>query len=182
MLLDRFISDWHVRSRHEANVSAGAAETYRAARQLDLGRSLPVAALFALRAVPHFITRRVPLRRRLTWDAFLDLGFVSLAEEPGAEFVMGAVGKFWRPDSGIVRIDPSEFAEFDEPGFAKGAMSLTVHELGSHGTLLATETRVACTDAAARRNFSLYWRVIEPFSGLIRTFMLNEVKRSAEAA
>lgn len=83
------------------------------------------------------------------------------------------------PDSGLVRIAPEEFRGFDEPGYAKGVLTFIVEEQGS-GSLLATETRVACTDASALRKFSLYWRAIGPFSGLIRLLMLYEVKRTAE--
>jgi hypothetical protein len=46
---------------------------------------------------------------------------------------------------------------------------------------LSTETRVACYGNAARRKFLLYWRVVEPFSGLIRWSLLRGVRRAAEA-
>jgi hypothetical protein len=36
------------------------------------------------------------------------------------------------------------------------------------GTLLSTETRVSATNSTARRAFRGYWRVVGPFSGLIR--------------
>jgi hypothetical protein len=46
---------------------------------------------------------------------------------------------------------------------------------------LTTETRVHVADPAARRKFARYWRVIRPFSGLIRILMLRGAKRRAEA-
>jgi hypothetical protein len=49
-------------------------------------------------------------------------------------------------------------------------------------TRLTTETRVACADAASRRRFRLYWLVVRPFSGLIRTAMLSAVAREATRA
>jgi hypothetical protein len=44
--------------------------------------------------------------------------------------------------------------------------------------VLSTETRVACGDEGARRRFGRYWRVVAPFSGLIRGAMLREVERT----
>jgi hypothetical protein len=94
--------------------------------------------------------------------------------------LLGVVGKFWRPDSGIERIAPDAFQNFDDPGFAKAVLAFTVEERAGTSSILATETRVACTDGSARRKFMLYWRAIGPFSGFIRPLMLNQVKRAAE--
>jgi hypothetical protein len=44
---------------------------------------------------------------------------------------------------------------------------------------LLTETRVVCSDAASRHKFGLYWMLIGPFSGLIRTVMLRAISRAA---
>lgn len=181
MLLDRYLDHWDVRSRHETVVDAPPRDTYQAVRDLDMGRSLPVMALFAIRAVPHLLTGKARPSRSVTLDTFLEGGFMILAEEPGRELVVGAVGRFWRLDSGIERIDPEEFVAFDRPGFAKAALSFTLDEQGPTRTALATETRVLCTDPAARRRFLLYWRLIGPFSGAIRRLILAEAKRVAEA-
>jgi hypothetical protein len=180
VLLDHYLDRWDVRSRHEVAVEASADETFRAMREVDLGRSLPVMALFAVRAVPHLLTGNAQLRRSITLDSLLENGFVILAEEPEREVVLGAVGRFWRPDSGIERIESAAFEDYDRPGFAKAAFNLTVEERGPSSSLLATETRVHCTDDSARRKFALYWRVIGPFSGVIRQLMLRDVKRAAE--
>jgi hypothetical protein len=180
MLLDRHLTKWDVRSRHEIVVNASASETYRAVRDIDLGNSLPVLVLFAIRAVPHLLTGRARFRRSLTLDALGETGFAILEEEAGREIVLGAVGRFWRPDSGIERIEPDAFDDFHEPGYAKGAFNFSVEERGPRRTLLATETRVLCTNDAARRKFGFYWRLIGPFSGAIRHMMLRQVKLNAE--
>lgn len=179
--LDRFLDAYDVRSSHSIEVDATPASTYRAAREMDLGRSVPIAALVALRAIPHFVTGKARPTRSLTLETFLDAGFTIFEERPPEELVMGVVGRFWRPDSGLVRVSPEEFLKFDEPGYAKAVVGLFAEERGD-GSLLGTETRVATTDASARRKFSLYWRAISPFSGLIRHLMLQEVKNKAEKA
>lgn len=178
--VDRYMEVFDVRSRHEIEVHAPAGVTYRAARDLDIGRSIPVMVLFAIRTLPHLLTGKTRPSRSITLQAFLDAGFVMLEEDPPRELVMGSVGKFWRPDGGMVRLPADDFRSFDTPGFAKGILTFTVTQVGPARSLLATETRVACTDEAARRKFLLYWRAIGPFSALIRRLMLNEVKRTAE--
>jgi hypothetical protein len=179
--IDHYMATFDVRSRHEIEVAAPADVTYRSARNLDLGGSPPVMVLFAIRAIPHLLTGKARPSRSLTLETVLDLGFVMLEENAPHEFVMGSVGKFWRPDSGMIRIAPEEFRDFDTPGFSKGIISFTVDERGGTRSLLATETRVLCTDPSARRKFSLYWRAIGPFSGMIRHVMLARVKRTAES-
>ena len=179
-LIDHHLPTYDVRTRHEIEVQASATATYRSIQNLDLGRSIPVAALFAIRGIPHFLTGKARPSRSFTLQTFIDLGFTVLDEAAPREFVMGTVGKFWRPDSGLLRLSSDEFDSFDEPGYAKGIMSFTVDELDSGHSLLATETRVRCTDASSRRKFSMYWRVIAPFSGWIRGVMLTQVKAAAE--
>jgi|SRR5918992_2332267 hypothetical protein len=179
--IDRYLEIYDVRSSHEIEIDAAPTATYRALRDLDLAKSVPIAVLFALRAIPHFVTGKARPSRSITLDTILEAGFTILEERPPHELVMGAVGRFWRPDSGLVPIAAEDFRSFDESGYAKAALAFTVEE-HENGSLLATETRVACMDASALRKFSLYWRVIEPFSGLIRRLMLDEVKRTAERA
>ncbi|MDQ3955921.1 MAG: hypothetical protein M3285_10280 [Actinomycetota bacterium] len=176
---DRYLEVHDLHTAHSIEVDAAPTETYRACRELDLGRSVPVAALFALRGLPHFLTGKARLSRSLTLETFLQAGFTIFEEHPPRELVMGTVGKFWRPDGSLVSLGPEEFFRFDKPGYAKAVLAFTVEEQGD-GSLVTTETRVACTDESARRKFSLYWRVIGPFSGFIRRLMLEEVKRTAE--
>jgi hypothetical protein len=41
--------------------------------------------------------------------------FMLLAEEPGADVVLAAVGRFWRRDYGWHAIAPDQFLDFDDP-------------------------------------------------------------------
>ena len=178
-LPDRYLPAYDVGSAHSIEVDADPVQTYRAARELDLGSSLPVTVLFALRGLPHLLTGKARPSRRITLDTMFELGFVLLEEEPPQALVLGAVGKFWRPDSELLRIAAEDFRGFDEPGYAKATMSFTTEER-DNGSVLATETRVMCTDDSARRSFSLYWRLVGPFSGYIRRILLQQIKRRAE--
>jgi len=40
---------------------------------------------------------------------------------------------------------------------------------------------VACGDEASLKRFRRYWSVVGPFSGFIRTRMLNAIRAAAEA-
>ena len=181
MLIDRFLPEYDEFEHHEAAVDAPVDRTYRAVKQLDLARSPVVLALLFARGLPHLFTGAVKPKRRLTLDDVVDSGFVVLGEEPGRELVLGIVGKFWRPGSGVHRIEASEFTSFDEPGFSKAVWNFLVTDRGAGSSTVLTETRVLSTDADARRNFGWYWRLIGPFSALIRRIVLGQVKRDAES-
>lgn len=103
-------------------------------------------------------------------------------EEPLAWAVGGFIGRPWQlaPDPGPVVSSLDQLATFDEPGWLVCGMDFTLHPLSGHRTRLATSTVCAPTDDHARRAFARYWRLIRPFSGLIRLDMLRAVARRAE--
>jgi hypothetical protein len=107
--------------------------------------------------------------------------FLTLAEVPGREFVMGAV--VMAPAG--VRLasgpTPESFKALTRPGFAKAVMSFTIEPQGPGLCLLRTETRVHATDPVSRDVFARYWRVIAPGSMLIRHMWLRAIKVRAEA-
>jgi len=131
---------------------------WAALHDVTLGE-LPVARLlFRLRGLPSD-----PAGGILTLE-----GFQRIAEEPGRELVVGAVGKPWTPRAGIRRnVDVATFAE---PGYVRMALNVTYD-----GRELATETRVAATDGPARVVFKLYWLVVGPFSGIVRREWLRAI-------
>lgn len=181
MLIDRFLPEYDEFEHHETAVDAPADRTYRAVEEIDLARSPIVLALLFARGLPHLFTGAVKPKLRLRLPDILESGFVVLAEEPG-ELVLGIVGKFWRPSSGVRRIDASDFTAFDEPGYSKAVWNFLVTDRGAGASTMITETRVASTDADARRKFGWYWRLIGPFSGLIRRIVLGQIKSEAETA
>lgn len=183
MLIDDHLPQADFAERHALRVHAPPERAYAAARRLDLGGSIVVRTLFALRSLPGLFTRKGGRGQKgldTTMEGLLRNGFVLLDERPPREFVLGLAGRFWTPTGGIERIDPAEFAVFDAPGMAVAAWNFTVLPT-DEGSLVATETRVRCTDDAARRSFARYWRVVRLFSGLIRMEALRAIRRSAEA-
>ena len=184
MLIDDHLPHADFAERHALRVHAPPERAYAAARRLDLSGSVLVRTLFALRSVPALLTRRPRGGEGAlgtTMDRLLRNGFILLGERPPHEFVLGLVGRFWTPAGGIERVHPAELAVFDRPGMAVAAWNFTVLPT-DEGSLVATETRVRCTDEAARRSFARYWRFVRPFSGLIRMEALRAIRRSAEGA
>jgi hypothetical protein len=96
-------------------------------------------------------------------DALGRLGLRELARTDG-EIVFGAAGTPWRRGGGI---HPFVSAR---PGQVRLAT-----DFRSDGERLTTETRVEAVDDDARRAFLRYWRVVGPFSALIRRRWLKQI-------
>jgi hypothetical protein len=181
VLIDDFMPAFDVSERHHTLVLASAEQAYAAARKVDLSRSKVVRGLFRARGLTAFLRRRRrPGRKTMTMDDLMASGFVFLGEDPGREFVLGLVGTFWKPNGGVSRVDPSEFAAFDEPGQAKAVWNFRVIADGEDRSFVTTETRVRVPDESSRRKFLLYWAAIGPFSGVVRRQALALIKTDAE--
>jgi hypothetical protein len=182
VLIDGFMPVFDVSERHHILVDAPADRAYQAARRLDLGRSAPIRALFALRGIPSLVRGRARGSRSMTLDDLIRGGFVLLAEDPPREIVLGVVGTFWKPTGGVRRVDASEFAELSDDGEAKAAWNFRVESVTDGRSVTYTETRVRCADESTRRKFLLYWAAMGPFSGYIRRRALYLIRTDAERA
>jgi len=88
-----------------------------------------------------------------------------LEDVPGEGLILTLSGRFWRLRGRGPEPPATAVIDFRvQPG------SLT------------TETRVHVPHPVSRRKFTRYWRVVRPFSGLIRLLVLRAVKRRAESA
>jgi len=189
-LIDELMPTWDVRERHRTRVRATAQATFAALHTADLSGAPLVRALLALRALPAALLggraawRALRQRRRqpATLRTFERHGFRVLAERPPGEVTIGLEGRFWLP-GGDVRdgVSTAYFRATAPPaGVARAVWNFTVRDAGDGTVELATETRVRCGDAAARRRFLPYWAVVRPGSGIIRRLMLREIRRVAE--
>jgi len=163
--LDELLPRWDFRERHAVRVAASPERVFAAVRAVTAAE-MPVA-----RALMRARGMRAAAQRPVLAEAMR--AFTVLADVPGRELVIGAVGRPWQLRGG--QRPDADFRAFDEPGYAKMAMDFRFD-----GTRLTTETRVLLTDAAARRRFRAYWLLIRPFSGLIRRAWLRAIKRRAE--
>jgi len=139
---------------------------------MDLRGSRIARALFRLRGLPE---------GNLMLEGMARWGFVLLAEELEREFVLGLIGRFWIRSPEILRVPAEDFAAFNRPGLARAVMNMALSAGEAVAVRLATETRVFCPDEATRCSFQRYWRLIGPFSGLIRKEWLRLIKKQAES-
>jgi hypothetical protein len=174
--LDRLLPTYDFRSRYTRTIEADATTVWEAIIGLTAD-DLPVARLL--------MGLRSGGRTRLSGSLIETFPIPTLRRVDGSELVMGKIAKFWRlrrPQAPIDPGDPAAFAAFSEPGWAKAAAGLRVIAEGD-ATVVAFETRVKATDAAARRAFSPYWLLIRAGgSGFIRLEVLRAIARRAERA
>jgi hypothetical protein len=181
VLIDEFLPAHDVSEHHEIVVPAPATRAYAAVWEADLAASIVVKLLFALRTLPRLVQDpvNVPSAARVTLRDIVRHGFCVLGERPGREVVLGVCGRFWTPTGGVVPTDPVRFHEAVPAGMARAAWNFAVRDRGPLASVVTTETRVLCSDAAALRSFRRYWLVVGPFSGLIRRLMLRSIRDAA---
>ena len=75
---------------------------------------------------------------------------------------------------------PAGFASFHQPGFVKVAFNLKVDDAGNGWTTVSTETRLHALGAGSLRATAVYWRLIYPGSGMLRTMWLQAARNRAE--
>ena len=133
-----------------------------AEQAIELALATPVAAdplvrtLFRLRGLAG---------RGTIGEALTRLGLDELARADG-EIVFGAAGAPWRRGGGI-----HPFASV-RPGQVP-----IVTDFRADGERLTTETRILAIDDATRRSFRRHWRVVGPFSALIRRRWLAAIAK-----
>lgn len=181
MLIDEFMPVYDVMERHQIIIQASPSSIYAALRTTDFGRPVLVRSLLALRALPSLLRERSrPAdNRALTLDTILKGGFVLLSESKDKEIVIGLVGKFWTPTGCLEQTDAEGFKRERRAGLARAAWNFALEPEGS-ATRVVTETRVQCTDGSSRRRFRVYWLFVRPFSGLLRRYMLRELRQATE--
>jgi hypothetical protein len=178
--LDEFLPGYDFNEVHEAEVEASPARVMRAIHEVMPREIRFFRVLMMLRGFGLRDGDRAAAARPLLAGA-LRRGFLVLAEDD-RELVMGVAGRFWKPSGETIRLaSPREFLEFDRPGCAKAAVGFRLEGGAGGPTRVTTETRILGTDAAGRRKFGLYWRVIHPGSAFMRRMWLAAIKERAES-
>jgi hypothetical protein len=156
--LDAYLPSYEFSTRHEVAVDASSGVTDRALREVTF-REVPLvrALLFARGEGAH--------RSEQPVVATMVPGATVIEDIPGEGIVLAVSGQFWR-----LR------------GRGPEPPANAVVDFRSTPGRLSTETRVHVADPVSRRKFEHYWRIVRPFSGLIRVSILRAAKRRAEAA
>lgn len=175
---------YHFNEVHTITIQAPPQRVYQAILQVTPQEIALLRTLFWLRSFGDCgsFDGELPARAAVL-DEMRAQGFTQLDEAQGRELVLGTVGQFWRLSNRPQALGSAPaFSAFSQPGFVKAAMNFFVTDAGDGASRVVTETRILATDAAARRLFGCYWRVIYPGSALIRIMWLRAIKRRAEQA
>jgi hypothetical protein len=192
MLLDDILASYDFTEVHTIRIKATREVAFRATLDTTLSEiSGIVRLLFFLRELPEKMVGHQlgslksgqPLLRQMLED-----GFTKLSEEPAREIVFGTIvpgqiGRVWKKSSSMrVNIaDSSQFIAFKHPDYLQVVANMLVTDSEEPDTVIVrTESRTRALSPQARKNFHPYWRIIRPFSGLIRRFWLRGIKRRAE--
>jgi len=177
--MDEFLPVYEVSAAYEIRIHAPCRVVYECLLRCDFSQLWIVRTLMSLRSGKRLPRNRVPgdLLQRLRGT-----GFVVLDEIPGEELVIGVAGRFWRPDGGrCFDLTAADFGGFARAGYTKAAWNFRCRTEAANCTVLSTETRIQCFGRAALWKFRAYWSLVGPFSGLIRTAILKQVKIEAES-
>ena len=98
------------------------------------------------------------------------------------EMVFGGIGRVRSTGEEAVLSSPAAFASFDQRGCVNVAFNLKVDDAGNGWTTVRTETRLHALDPESRRATAVYWRLIYPWSGMLRTMWLQAARNRAEKA
>lgn len=177
------------REFHQRIVAAPVTTVWPHCLEVTAAEIRTLGPLFALRGLPAKLTGTRPptaTAPKPLLDVFADEGFVILRRDAApvdgsASIVFGAAGRFWSVtgNAPVAFDSPSDFIDFDEPGFAKTVARLDAFDNGDGTTRLETETLVGGTDAASNRKFRPYWALIRLPSGAIRRSWLAAIDRRA---
>jgi hypothetical protein len=182
-LHDEFAPLFEFDEVHAIEIRSSRERIDAAIRRVTAGEIFLFRALTSLRrggrAGPESILNapeRMPILEVATRTSFL-----TLADAPGREIVVGTIvirpSSFPSPENPT----PAWYAGLDEPGLGLATMSFRIDEITPGLCRVTTETRIHTTDAASRRAFARYWRVIYPGSALIRRSWLAAIRRRAES-
>jgi hypothetical protein len=173
LLLNEVLPHYDVSAKYETMVRATPARIYRV-MQGGFPAGAITKLLMALRSVPRYF------QRKAEDDPPGEESFYKLKQLENREIVVGIIGQFWKPVATWVPIHSlEEFMDFQKDGFCKAAMNFVIQEKSPGQCKVITETRVLAY-GSAKRPFREYWRVIGPFSGLIRKEFLRKIKQKAE--
>ena len=181
MALDEVLPVYQFGEHHEIRIAAPPDRVLAAAHAVT-AREIRLFRLLTWLRSPRLPGRGResilnPAADRPILDVALRSGFVLLREEKDREIVIGTVvccGLRSRPHS-------AEEFEALQGSLARAVMNFYVEDAGGGVSRLVTETRVHATDAAARRRFAAYWRMIYPGSALLRVTWLRAIRARAEA-
>lgn len=188
---DRWLPNYGWKTAHSRVVDAETQVCAQALRDVTPGQMRTLRPLVLIRSLPsrllsvgtdrgHAADTNQPVADWLVEG----VGAFVLGGTEQAALIIGFAGRPWGLRQEWMTLTQEEFISFDEADAIKGLLAFRADpatganaEIGR--TELSTETRVCANDAGAARKFSWYWRVVGPFSSLIRRDWLSAAASAA---
>jgi hypothetical protein len=183
-LLDGAMPRYELVEHHHVRVHAPLQDAYSA---------LQAVTLDELAAYPTLMkVRSAAMGRRWSKPNGPAPAIIAVFSDPGSgyvliernerEMVFGGLGRVTSNAEKPVLSSPAAFASFHQSGLVKVAFNLKVDDSGNGWTAVSTETRLHGLDAGSRRGMAVYWRLIYPGSGMLRTMWLQAARTRVEKA
>jgi hypothetical protein len=172
-LLDAWLADPAVRTRHSRRADSAPEALWRAATDLRLSDT---------RRLGRLVRWRIPgLPRDLTYGALFRAYPFTVLEEGEHLLLAGLCGRIWTLARDYPRLDgPDAFAAWDEPGTVRVLFGHWVQPNG-RGAELVSEARIQPTDRSASLRLRALWKVIGPFERLVGAEAINVAVHSSES-
>jgi hypothetical protein len=178
---DRFLPDADLSVTELVLVAAGPEATYRAIDAADVSGDRLLGVLGSLTDLDQRLAGSAVRPRKLGELLGPELGFVTLADEAGTLRAVGLVGRYSAFDRGVERIEPEEFAAYDEPGHVKTVVAFSLRAQADGQTLLTCDARVRATDDDTRSTLKTMSFLVLPAARRLCRTLLELVKQQAES-
>lgn len=180
--LDRFAPIYQFSEFHSIEIDASPPQVYRAINEVSADEITLFRTLVWIRRGGRSGRESIlnPTPGTPILQVAMRTGFVLLADDPNHEIALGA---FVLAPPGFRlgrKVEPVDFINIRQPGFAMATMNFEIAEVASGRSALTTETRIYATDPPAARKFHRYWSIVYPGSSIIRYSWLRAIKRRAE--
>ena len=178
---ERFLPDPDLTVTELALVEADPARTYAAIDDADVSVDRLLGVLGGLTDLDKRLAGSPVPPKKLGELLGPDLGFVSLADEPGSLRAVGLAARYSPFDRGVEHLEPGAFGTFDEPGHVKAAIGFALHPQGDGHTLLTCDVRVRATDDDTRSTLRTTEFLVGPALRHLCRRLLELVKQQAES-
>jgi hypothetical protein len=172
-VLDDWLPDAKVRTRHRRDAAADPGALWAAATQIRLADT---------RRLGRLVGWRIPgVRGAQTYHELFRSYPFTVLEESEHGLVSGLAGKIWTLARDYPALDgPEAFAAWEQPGTVRVAFAHWVRPLDDGRAELLSEARVQPVDTHARLRLKAIWAVVGPFERLVGAEPLALAARRAE--
>lgn len=174
---DRFLPVADESVAEHVIVAADPARTYEAIGRADVAAD----RVLGLGALPARVAGQEPGSRTLDDLLATGVGPVELESVPGVRRVIALAGRYGFADRGIERLEPGQFAAFEEPGSLKAVAIFALEPQPDGRTLLGCEVRIRATDEDTRSTLQTMWFAAGPGLRMLVRRLLERVRTTAEA-